>query len=315
MSLQIPINFTPAIDETLSALDGVPLRYSEWRPSAHHSGSSRLAGAVLLVHGYAESLTRYRWLAQSLAEEGFVVGGSDQRGMGDSGGERVLIYDYEEYLHDLDISLTRLRRDLPPDLPCFVYGHSMGGLIALLHAARRQSDPVAGTILSGPLLGVAMPIPGWQVTLGRLAVRSFPRLRVPTRLDTNLLTQDEADRAALAADKQRIRFVTLSWFFASGRAMEEAKKEAARIVWPTLWLIGGDDRICCAETSRRIFQSLPDFGDHLWREYPGLYHEVHNERETDRRRVLSDLLDWLRPRCLSAEAAVPNASAGVHVEG
>jgi lysophospholipase len=127
----------------------------------------------------------------------------------------------------------------------------------------------------------------------------FPRLRVPTQFDTNLLTRDEADRAALAADRRRIRFVTLSWFFASGRAMEEAKKEAARIVWPTLWLIPGDDRICCAETSRQIFKSLPDFGDHTWRCYPGLYHEMHNEPEPDRQRVFNDLLDWLRPRSLA----------------
>jgi alpha-beta hydrolase superfamily lysophospholipase len=29
------------------------------------------------------------------------------------------------------------------------------------------------------------------------------------------------------------------------------------------------------------------------REYPGLYHEIFNEREPDRTQVLSDLRDWI----------------------
>src|SRR5260221_540994 len=146
MTLQTSVNLAPDLEETLASVDEVSLHYQEWRPSRYGS-SLPPRGAVLLVHGYAESLVRYRRLARALAEEGFVVGGIDQRGMGDSGGERVLVYDYEEYLCDLSVSLSRLRRDLPSELPCFVYGHSMGGLVALLHAARRLSEPVAGTIL------------------------------------------------------------------------------------------------------------------------------------------------------------------------
>ena len=170
----------------------------------------------------------------------------------------------------------------------------MGGLAALLHAERRPSDAVVGTALSGPLLGVALHIPGWQIALGRLLAPFAPRFRMPVHLNPYILTHDEEDVARLLSDTDLLNEVTLAWYFASGRAMKEAAAEASRVAWPTLWLIPGDDRVCDTPTARSVFERLPPSGDHTWREYPGLFHELHNERAPDRDYVLRDVLEWLK---------------------
>lgn len=289
--LETLTRLAPDQEDKVSAADGIPLHYQEWRPAADRADN--LKGTILLVHGFAEHTMRYSRFARALADAGFQVGGFDHRGMGRSGGTRGLVYDFSEYVDDISRMLIVLRDGLPREVPCFVYGHSMGGLAALLHAERRQSDPVAGTVLSGPLLGVKLRVPGWQVAMGRMLVGFAPRFRMPVNLNPYILTHDEEDHARLQSDRHLLKEVTLAWYFASGRAMQEAKAEAPRVAWPTLWLIPGEDKVCASEAARAVFRSLPDFGDHTWREYPGLFHELHNESAADRERVLHDLLEWL----------------------
>lgn len=288
-----PTPLTPDIETTLTTPDGVSLHYYAWRPT------SRPVGIVLLVHGYGEHLGRYAELARWLNTAGFVVGGCDHRGMGRSDGARGYIPDFTHYVEDLAVPAARLRQEEQDALPCFVYGHSMGGLIALRHAQLKNTEPFAGTILSGPLLGVEMPIPGWQVTLGRAFVRSFPKFRVPVPFNPTMLTHDLDEQAAVANDPLGLKHTTLGWFFASGAAMEAAHRDVERLAWPTLWLIPGEDKLCSAATSRAVHTRLSRAELHIWREYPGLFHELHKERRSDRERVFADLVEWLTARCAS----------------
>ena len=50
---------------------------------------------VVLAHGYGEHLGRYEHVAEFLTGRGAVVAGPDHLGHGRSGGDRVLIEDYE----------------------------------------------------------------------------------------------------------------------------------------------------------------------------------------------------------------------------
>ena len=56
--------------------------------------------------------------------------------------------------------------------------------------------------------------------------------------------------------------------------------------------VAGDDELVAAQGSRELAAGLaPGIGTlHL---YDGLYHEIFNEREPDRARVLGDLTAWL----------------------
>lgn len=288
MTQTLKTDVTADLVETLRATDGTARHYEEWQPS----GPREARGLIQIIHGYGEHISRYGTLARALNAAGFLVGGGDHPGMGRSEGVKGFVDDYETYLQELAIPQTRLRRKRD-SLPLFLYGHSMGGLIALLHAERGSAQPVSGTVLSGPFLGAAMPVPFWQVALGRVVMRVSPQFRVPVPFNAPMLTHDKEAQEATLADPLALRHTTLGWFFASGRAIETAKRDVRRIAWPTLWLIPGGDLLCSVAASRAFFRCLPEPDKHTWREYPGLYHELHRESPADRDRVFADLIAWL----------------------
>ncbi|HLK60714.1 MAG TPA: lysophospholipase [Chthonomonadaceae bacterium] len=280
---------TPDVTDTLVGPEGVRLAYREWRTAEDVSPR----GAVLLVHGYGEHMRRYGRLARQLTAGGFAVGGMDLRGFGLSEGTRAFVRDYADYIADLRLSEARFRRDLPADTPLFLYAHSMGGLVALLYAERFPVLPLAGMVLSGPLIGVGLKVPAWQMAFGRAVNRMNPKFRMEAPLDPKVLTHDPEEQAKLTADTLFPRRVTLSWFFATERALLELQPDVERIVWPTLWLIPGVDRIVSTPASRAFFDRLPHPEQHTWQDYPGLFHELHNERRADRDRVCADVLQWM----------------------
>lgn len=301
MSVVLPAYPAPDEQETLTASDGTSLHYEAWHPA----GTPR--AGVLLAHGFGEHVSRYGRLARALNRHGYAVGGADHRGMGRSGGARSHVRDYADYVNDLAVPAARRRQGLPSEAPMFVFGHSMGGLIALLHAERCAAQPFAGTLLSGPLLGSEVQAPRWQVEAGKILVRIHPRFRVPVPIQPDILTHDKAEQEIVASDPFTLRFTTLGWFFATVRAMQAGQEERIKIVWPTLWLIPGEDKLCTPAASRRVFERLPNAAQHTWNEYPGLFHEMHNEAPADRDRVTADILAWLDAQ--SANAVSPVSAA------
>lgn len=308
----------PDCEEQITVPGGLRLHYSEWQP-ATMPGTNTERATILLVHGYGEHLGRYGRLARRLTTHGFRVGGCDHRGMGRSGGTPMYVQDYADYVQDLMVAQARLQQGheqrqsenaTVKHLPVFVFGHSMGGLVALRHAQRYADKPFAGTVLSGPLLGVSFPVPAWQVMVGKMLARIMPRFHFPLHIRPELLTHDPEEQLAAATDPLLPKFTTPGWFMATNWAMEAAKQEIDKVCWPTLWQIGGADQVCSPQASRDVFTRLkasPELSDesssaehytdslafHEWCEYPGLLHEVHNERSADRDRAFADLLAWL----------------------
>ncbi len=289
-------NTAADIETLLTAPDGTPLHYTEWMPDLPHSEGR---ATILLSHGYGEHLGRYGRLARQLTTKGFRVGGCDHRGMGRSGGPRMVIDDYDTYVADLDTAYARLRQGIAGDVPAFVFGHSMGGLVALRHAQREHAFPFAGTVLSGPLLGVGFPVPAWQAALGKVLARVAPNYHFPLKLRPELLTHDVVEQQAALNDPLMPGFTTPAWFMATYRAMAQAHFDVAGVHWPTLWQAGGADQVCSPTESKTVYDLLTSAHPqttHTWHLYPGLMHEVYNERLPDREQVFSDLLVWLNDR-------------------
>jgi alpha-beta hydrolase superfamily lysophospholipase len=289
--------FAPDVEETLHAADGTELHYYEWgpRPRSEENGGKTDA-AILLLHGFGEHLGRYGRWASAFAGHGIQIGGADHRGMGLSGGPRARVKDFSDYVRDASLAEQRLLRGLPEDTPLFVYGHSMGGLIALMYAEHNVGTRARGTIISAPLLALAMPVPAWRVRVGRPLSRLFPGMRNPVTLEPEKLMRDPDQQARLAADPLALKFTTLEWFFGCEFAMLWARRDIPNVSCATLWLVPGGDLICDSNVTTAVFKMLPEYADHTLRRYPGFYHEIHNERSAERHRVFVDILDWIQER-------------------
>ena len=61
---------------------------------------------------------------------GCAVYAIDHRGHGRSAGRRVYVNKFDDYLSDVRTFL-KMEREKSPGLPLFLFGHSMGGAIAL----------------------------------------------------------------------------------------------------------------------------------------------------------------------------------------
>jgi alpha-beta hydrolase superfamily lysophospholipase len=144
---------------------GLRIFTQRWTPGA----PTPVLSAVAVVHGFTgESSWMVQLTAVHLAASGFAVVALD----------------------DCDAAFASFRADHPPPLPCFLYGESLGGAIALLLHLRRKDMWRDGAVLNDAMCGVsprfkppwplehltaAAVIPMWRVTYtrGNILERSF----------------------------------------------------------------------------------------------------------------------------------------------
>lgn len=110
-------------------------------------------GIVQLAHGMAEHIARYDDFARFLASNGFVVCGNDHLGHGKSITERSQIgymgdYNGDKRLIDDMHILTKIMKKRNPDIPYFLFGHSMGSFCARVYGSHFGYE-LDGMILCG----------------------------------------------------------------------------------------------------------------------------------------------------------------------
>jgi len=109
-------------------------------------------GIVQLVHGFGEHSRRYLHMILKLNEAGFVVAADDHVGHGKTASESGNWSDWGDkgYLTmaEDEHRLRKIVDEAYPDLPYFMYGHSMGSMIARSYAAV-YGEGVRGMILCG----------------------------------------------------------------------------------------------------------------------------------------------------------------------
>lgn len=110
-------------------------------------------GILQLTHGMAEHIDRYDSFARFMASNGFIVCGNDHIGHGKSINDRSEIgyfapADGDKRLVDDMHILTKIMKKRNPDLPYFLFGHSMGSFCARVYAAH-FGEELNGLILCG----------------------------------------------------------------------------------------------------------------------------------------------------------------------
>lgn len=110
-------------------------------------------GILQLTHGMAEHIDRYDSFARFMASNGFIVCGNDHIGHGKSINDRSEIgyfapEDGDKRLVDDMHILTKIMKKRNPDLPYFLFGHSMGSFCARVYAAH-FGEELQGLILCG----------------------------------------------------------------------------------------------------------------------------------------------------------------------
>ncbi|MFQ6006737.1 MAG: alpha/beta hydrolase [Woeseia sp.] len=266
----------------LTASGGARLYYRHWLPDGE-------AQAVLLIaHGLAEHCGRYVHFAGFFTDRDYAVFGLDHPGHGKSDGDRCHIGRFSEFTDGVLLLRDKVREHCP-DIPVFLVGHSMGGLIATCVLLEHQSE-FAGCVLSGAALKPAVEPSQIQGLIMRVLSRILPKLRV-MQLDASEISRDpevvERYRLDPLVFTGKVTARLVEQLFESMAALDD---KVAVIELPMLILHGSADGLTDPEGSKTLYAKIGS-RDRKLIIYDGLYHEIYNEPEQEN--VMTDVANWL----------------------
>jgi alpha-beta hydrolase superfamily lysophospholipase len=247
---------------------------------------------LIIVHGIAEHGARYRHAAEALARRNIASFVYDQRGHGMSPGTRAHIGDFTDFAADLRLIGAHLQQRFP-ELPLFVWGHSMGSVVVLLAAP--DFKWARGVITTGCALDAMPKLDGVTGALLRMASALAPRVRISLRIDASALTQVPEEQRRHMSDPLVARTASLGLLYGFAHACRTSRAILPKITLPWLAVHGEADKVCPISGSRTLIDSLGSRDKKLVT-YPDLLHEVHNEDENSRTALFDLMSGWILER-------------------
>lgn len=266
---------------TWKSQDGLDIYAQSWKPE------SKAKAVVGLVHGLGEHSGRYHHVGNAFSDAGYVLTAFDLRGHGKSGGQRGHFPSLEALMDDIRLHIEQAREKYP-NLPVFLYGHSLGGLLVLNYATINKSS-LSGVIATGAGLRSPVLEQKGKMALSKILGGLLPAVSIPTGLDPDGVSRDPDVVRAYKNDPLVHAVATLSTARIGINAVERAFAYAEEFPAPLLLMHGKADRITYPRGSEEFASLVPaNCTLKLW---DGLYHELHNEPEQTE--VFKAILDWL----------------------
>ncbi len=267
----------------VNGVKNVNLFYQSWHPKKNSKA------VIIFVHGLKDHGGRYREIAEKLALSGYASYAYDHRGLGDSGGQRVWVSSFEDYIADLEIIFDVVRMS-EPNQPIYLFGHSMGGTVASLFAVNKLR-PIKGLVLSAPAFKVTTDVNGFMIGVTKVLGTMTPSLAI-LNLKDEAFTRDQDSLKELKADPLVFH----------GNAPARTAKELLKAMHlfesrmnelqlPFLALHGEKDLVTNPEGSKELYQKAASTNKTL-KLYPALYHDLFHEPEKEL--VFNDFIAWLK---------------------
>jgi acylglycerol lipase len=276
------------VDGTFKGARDTDIYYQCWLPDDEPK-------AVLMVaHGLAEHGGRYMNLVNHFVPLGYGVYAIDHIGHGKSGGARVFVENFSEFIDPLKTLFDKIQAS-QSDKPIFLVGHSMGGLIAACYLLEHQ-EGLKGALLSGPAVKVPRSASGMTVFIGKILSAIVPKAGL-VQLVAEGISRDPAVVEAYRNDPLvftgKITARLAAQLLAS---MERVSNEAATITLPLMLVQGSKDILVDPEGAQMLYDLVAS-KDKTIKIYEGFFHEVFNEPE--HKQVLGDVQDWLEAHLTS----------------
>ncbi len=248
---------------------------------------------VVLTHGIGEHSGRYAAFAGDLVRAGHSVAAFDWPGHGEASGSRGDVRSWTWVRDSVIPAMFTAARGIPgtPEgLPNVLFGHSMGGVMALDYAIAHPRG-LHGVIASAPALHTPMP-PWWKLVLANVALATAPSVGFPTGISSPGISRDpevirERDLDPLVHGKISPRL-----YQGFTEARQRVLRDARRLAIPALVMQGTGDTVVNPEGAREFHAAVPR-GLSRYVAYEGAYHEVLND--LCRAEVVRDLTAWLDP--------------------
>jgi alpha-beta hydrolase superfamily lysophospholipase len=274
-----------------SAFDKLRLMGRNW---AVKDGQTR--AVVLILHGSGEHCQRYRHMARFLNSHNIACVSFDMRGHGESEGERGFVPCLAALQADLECINEHVRKELYPNIPLVIYSHGTGSLICLGYILRRveQIRHYQAIIISTPSLCLRKRPTSLLLFFSRAFANLDPHFRLPAEGNySNVYTNDPEVVEAYRNDPlvhDRWPATTLSIFLELGYLLE---RNIVYAPCPLLIQHGSADSITPIAGVRKWIQKRVK-GDVQFKEWPGNYHELHND--INKEEILTFIIHWIEEK-------------------
>ena len=253
--------------------------------------AERPRALVAFVHGLGEHSGRYAAFASELARAHFTCVALDLPGHGETAGPRGDIPSWTKLRDQIVPAMftaTHGLPDQPRELPCVLFGHSFGGVIALDYALLHPRA-LSALVLSAPALRTSMP-PWWKLALANIARVATPASGFPNGLDIDGISRDPEVVRAYRTDPLVHDRISPRTFFAFNEASQRCRREIRNLQVPTLMLQGMADRLVDPKGSLEAAGAAPH-GMLRFVTLRDTFHESFND--TGREVVIRDITSWL----------------------
>lgn len=267
-------------EEMFEGSGGVQLFARSWRPD----GPAR--AVIVLVHGFKAHSGMFDDPARELVQHGYAVYALDLRGHGRSGGERLYVDRFADYVADLD-RFVELAGSREPGAPLFVLGHSAGGVVSSAYTLEHQ-DRLAGFICES----FAQEVPAPEALLA--VVKGISRLA--PHVGVFDLNADDFSRDSEFVERMkndplipRMRYPSQT-VAEMKRAEERLERGFQGITLPVLILHGTLDKVTRPHGSQ-LFYDMAGSTDKTLRLYEGHYHDLLND--VGKEQVMGEITEWI----------------------
>jgi alpha-beta hydrolase superfamily lysophospholipase len=301
-------NFTFRSDE------GTEIYVNQWMPEE----KAQVKGIVQIAHGMAETSDRYARFADRLTANGYIVYANDHRGHGKTAKtlEHVGYLAEKDGFHWLveDVhKLSEIIKKSHPNLPLFLFGHSMGSFIAQRYITQ-YGNILKGVILSGSngrqgiILNAALLLAKGEIRkngrkarsekLNSLIFGKYNKAFHPARTEFDWLSRDDAEVDKYINDPFCGGVFTAGFFydFFTGLKEIEDKNKLKYIPKELPIYIFSGDKDPVGQNGKgiiKLYNTYQKLGIHdvAYKLYENGRHEMLNE--TNREEVMQDVIHWL----------------------
>lgn len=257
-----------------TSFDGIKLSGYIWEPQETPKA------IINLVHGFGEYSERYNYWTMKFADKGFVVHAIDYRGHGKSDGRRGHINKFDDFLNDIDVLVNESEK-LYPNLPQFIYGHSLGGNIVTNYILNRDNN-FKGAVISSPWLKLAFDPSTLMLFFARIMYKVYPKFTQNSKLEVKALSHDKKIVDDYINDPLVHEKISAGMFYEIFEAGHRVFDNINKLDIPVLIQHGNADKITSYKASKEFANKAKELKkDIIYKEWEGLYHELHNELKKD----------------------------------
>lgn len=261
--------------------DGKYLYIQEWFPEKSPKT------VILYIHGLGSHSSRLdHWAERFVGRNaGFIA--YDQRGHGKSAGKRGHPTNIRYLIDDVRTMVSKLRHDFP-DVRIVLYGHSLGGNIAINYVIS-SAYTVDALIVTSPWLKLVKPPSKTLVKLISPLLRIVPGMTLSNGLNPKDISSDEQEVQKYIEDPLVHNKISIGLFKSTYDAGFNALRNVYKINCPFLIMHGTADKITSARASEDyVMNTSKRTRLKLWE---GAFHELHHEPIRDE--VFNYISDWL----------------------